>query len=195
VPKDLGRIKWDGRKVFIIFDANVHTNDSVNWARKGIARELATRGAEVQLVNLPENCGVNGVDDLLAAWGAARVLELFERSVSGARLQVVLPPQFQSRPEGMFRVTTRGEQLLSQVQLSNYRAAITTNIRLDDGVETKREFDIESELMGRTFRFTIPASEFASMDWPIEQMGPAAITFPNQRDYARTAIQWFSAAS
>lgn len=95
----------------------------------------------------------------------------------------------------MFRVTTRGEQLLSQVQLSNYRAAITTNIRLDDGVETKREFDIESELMGRTFRFTIPASEFASMDWPIEQMGPAAITFPNQRDYARTAIQWFSAAS
>jgi hypothetical protein len=189
---DLGRIKWAGRKVFIIFDANVHTNDSVNWARKGIARELATRGAEVQLVNLPENCGVNGVDDLLAAWGAARVLELFERSVSGARLQVVLPPQFQSRPEGMFRVTTRGEQLLSQVQLSNYRAAITTNIRLDDGVETKREFDIESELMGRTFRFTIPASEFASMDWPIEQMGPAAITFPNQRDYARTAIQWFS---
>src|SRR5258706_5873006 len=30
------------------------------------------------------------------------------------------------------------------------------------------------------------------MDWPIEQMGSGAITFPNQRDYARTAIQWFS---
>jgi len=91
----------------------------------------------------------------------------------------------------MFRVTAKGEQL-SQVQLTNYRASITTNIRLDDGVETRREFEIESELLARTSRFTIPASEFARMDWPIERMGSSAITFPNQRDYARTAIQSFS---
>jgi hypothetical protein len=91
----------------------------------------------------------------------------------------------------MFRVTAKGERL-TQVQLTNYQAAITTNIRLDDGVETRREFEIVSELMGRKSRFTISASEFASMDWPIERMGSAAITFPNQRDYARTAIQWFS---
>ena len=30
------------------------------------------------------------------------------------------------------------------------------------------------------------------MDWPIEHMGSAAITYPNQREYARTAIQSFS---
>ena len=30
------------------------------------------------------------------------------------------------------------------------------------------------------------------MDSPIERMGSAAITFPYQREYARTAIQWFS---
>lgn len=188
---DLGRIDWKGRETFILFDANVHTNDSVNWARKGITRVLATRSAEVQFVNLPEDCGVNGIDDLLAAWGPAKVLELFEGSVSGARLHIVLPPQFQSRPDGMFRVTTKGERL-TQIQLTNYQAAITTNIRLDDGVETRREFEIASELMGRKSRFTIPASEFARMDWPIERMGSAAITFPNQRDYARTAIQSFS---
>src|ERR1700730_18330304 len=111
-----------------------------------------------------------------ACGGLARVLDLFERSISGARLQVVLPPQFQSRPDGMFRVTTKGERL-TQVQLTNYQAAIITNIQLDDGVETKREFAIDCELMGRRFRFTIPASEFASMDWPIERMGSAAITF------------------
>jgi hypothetical protein len=35
------------------------------------------------------------------------VLGLFERSVSGTSLHVVLPPQFQSKPEGMFRVTTK----------------------------------------------------------------------------------------
>lgn len=188
---DLSRIEWNGRKVFIIFDANVHTNDSVKWARKGICRELATRSAEVQLVDLPEDCGVNGIDDLLSAWGPARVLELFEKSVSGARLQLVLPPQFHSRSDGMFRVTTHGERL-SQVQLTNFRATIITNIQLDDGVEAKREFEIDSELMGRRFRFTASASEFARMDWPIERMGSAAIIFPNQRDYARAAIQSFS---
>jgi len=187
---DLSRILWNGRKVFIVFDSNVHTNDSVQRARKGICRQLTTRGAKVELVNLPGNCGVNGIDDLLAAWGPTKVLELFAGSISGARLEVRLPPQFQSKPEGMFRTT--GREQLSQIQMTNYHAAITTNIRLDDGVETRREFEIKSELIGRQFVFTIPASEFARMDWPIDRMGVAAITFPNQRDYARTAIQWFS---
>ncbi len=188
---DLNRIEWTGRTVFIVFDSNVETNNSVKWARKAIARELATRGAEVQLVNLPENCGVNGIDDLLAAWGPDRVLELFKSSVSGSRLHVVLPPQFQSRPEGMFRVNA-GPGGLSQVQLTNYQAAIRTNIQLDDGVEKKREFEIVAELMSRRSPFTIPASEFARMEWPIERLGAAAITFPNQKEYARAAIQSFS---
>lgn len=188
---DLNLIAWAGRSVLILFDSNVHTNDSVKRARKGIARELATRNAEVKFVNLPEDCGVNGVDDLLAAWGPARVLELFEKPLPGSRLQIVLPPQFQSRPEGMFRVTSRGEQL-SQVQLTNYRASVVTNIQLDDGIETMREFEIEADLMGRTLRFAVSASKFAGMDWPIEKLGSAAITFPNQRDYARVAIQSFS---
>ena len=83
---DLGRIERKERKVFIVFDSNVHTNDSVKWAGKGISRELATRSAKVDFVNLPENCGVNGVDDLLAAWGPTRVLEVFEESISGAQL-------------------------------------------------------------------------------------------------------------
>lgn len=46
--------------------------------------------------------------------------------------------------------------------------------------------------MGRVFRFTISAAEFARMDWPIERMGANAITYPNQKEYARTAIQSFS---
>ena len=93
---DLGRIEWSGRKAFIIFDVDVYTNESVKWARRGICRELATRGAKADLVNLPEDCGVNGIDDLLAAWGPVKVLALFEAATSGARLEVTLPPQFQS---------------------------------------------------------------------------------------------------
>ena len=188
---DLERIIWADRVVIILFDANVHTNDSVKWARKGIARELSTRHASVQFVNLPEDCGVNGIDDLLAAWGPERVLELLEKPIAAPRLQVVLPPQFQSRPEGMFRVISKGELLL-ETQLSNYRAAITTNIRLDDGLETKREFEIEAELLDQQYQFTISASEFGRMDWPMERLGSAAITYPNQREYARTAIQFHS---
>ncbi len=188
---DLSRVDWNLRKAFIVFDTNVHTNDSVQWARKGICRELTTRCAKVDFVNLPVDCNVNGVDDLLAAWGPAKVLGLFDNSVSAARLEVVLSPQFQSRPDGMFRVTAKGERL-SQVQLTNYQAKITINVTLDDGVETRREFAIESELMNQKFHFTIAASEFAVMNWPIERMGAAAITFPNQRDYARTAIQSLS---
>jgi hypothetical protein len=129
---------------------------------------------------------------LLAAWGPARVLELFDASTSGARLDdVVLPPQFQSMAEGLFRVISKGE-LLTRIQLTNYQAAITANIRLDDGAETRYEFEITAELMGRKFRFTVSASEFAGMDWAIQRMGGMAITFPNQRDYARTAIQSLS---
>ena len=188
---DLGRIPWDERLVYIVFDTNVHTNDSVKWARKGICRELTIRTAKVALVNLPEDCGVNGIDDLLAAWGPAKVLELFDRSVSGARLEIVLPPQFQSRPDGMFRITAKSGGL-TQVQLTNYQAAITANVRLDDGVEIRREFEIEAELIGHRSRLTVPASEFVSMNWPIERLGSAAITFPNQRDYARAAIQSYS---
>ena len=188
---DLNKIAWDGRMVRVVFDANVHTNDSVKWARGTFAREVATRRAAVSVVNLPADCGMNGVDDLLAAWGPARVLELLDQSVSGTCLQVMQPLQFKSAPEGMYRVQGRGEKV-SQTQLSNYRASIKTSITLDDGVETKRELEIEAELIGRRSQFTISAAQFATMDWPIEKLGPCAITFPNQKDYARTAIQSFS---
>ena len=71
-------------------------------------------------------------------------------------MKVAIPTQFQSRPEGMFRVVSKGE-VLSEIQLSNYRASIKTDITLDDGVDTKREFEIESELNGRSFLFTVSA--------------------------------------
>jgi hypothetical protein len=191
VIPDLDRIAWRERTIFILFDRNVHTNESVKAARKRLMRHLAQQGGASKLVDVPEDCGVNGVDDLLAAWGPTKVLELLDRAVSGARLEVVPPPQFESQPEGMYRVTQQGEQL-RRVQLTNYRASIKTTILLDDGADVRREFEIEAELHGRHFNFTVPASEFATMDWPIAQMGPTAITFPSQREYARTAIQSFS---
>ena len=191
---DLSRIDWDGRTTFIIFDSNVHTNDSVKWARKGLGRELISRAAKVKLVNLPEDCGVNGIDDLLAAWGPARVLELIAGAVNGDLLHVVPSPQFQARAEGMFRRVQRGA-VLQVTQLTNYKASIIANVLLDDGLEARREFEIETDLLGKLSTITISASEFTAMEWAIKYLGSVAITFPNQREYARAAIQFCSMAA
>lgn len=145
----------------------------------------------MKLVSLPEDCGVNGIDDLLMKWGPSKVLKLFDTAVSGARLRVIPSPQFQSTPDGISRTTTKGDVLM-QVNLTNFAATIVTNIELDDGVEAKREFEIQAELLGTHHRFIIPASEFVSMNWAVERMGATAIVFPNQKDYARAAIQSLS---
>jgi hypothetical protein len=104
-------------------------------------------------------------------------------------------PQFDSRPDGMFHATTTKKGEAIEVRLTNWRAAVETVVTLDDGVETIREFDINAELMGRASRFLVSAPNFAAMNWPIEQMGPAAITFPHRREHARTAVQSFSLAA
>jgi hypothetical protein len=75
---DLSRIEWRGRKVYILFDANVATNHRVAAARIGFAKELAHRGAEVWLIDLPREEGVNGIDDYLGRHGAGPALELFQ---------------------------------------------------------------------------------------------------------------------
>ena len=73
---DLDRIKWTERRVYITFDSNAATNPSVQAARRRLGDELLSRGAQVFYVNIPIEAGVNGIDDLLAAWGPERVLEL-----------------------------------------------------------------------------------------------------------------------
>ena len=185
---DLSRIVWEQRTVFILFDRNVHTNRDVAAARKALAFHLAKVGATVKFVNLPEDCGVNGVDDLLGAWGPQRVLDLIERAVDGGRLDVVPPPQFECRSNGIYRITRHGDQL-RQTQLTNFNAVIKASIILDDGVETTREFEIDAELLGRKFNFAVAASQFASLDWAIERIGPAATVYAGQRESARVAIQ------
>jgi hypothetical protein len=76
----------------------------------------------------------------MTCWPLARSrTDLFNKS---HRHQLTVPP-VSPTPEGISTIGS-GEQL-QQVQLSTYRAAITTNIRLDDGLETKRS----SKLMRR----------------------------------------------
>lgn len=64
---DCERIQWAGRSVGILFDSNVHSNESVSAARACLARELKRRKAKVYCINLPAGIGLNGVDDFLAS--------------------------------------------------------------------------------------------------------------------------------
>ena len=74
---DFSRIQWRGRKVYIWFDTNVHTDRMVAAARNGLAQVLAERGAEVYLIDLPIEDGINGIDDFLAKHGPGPALALF----------------------------------------------------------------------------------------------------------------------
>lgn len=77
---DLERITWAEREVVICFDANVRTNEKVAAARRELAKELDRREARVMLVDLPEEHGVNGVNDLLGIKGRDYVIALFKQA-------------------------------------------------------------------------------------------------------------------
>lgn len=80
---DFGRVNWQGRTSYIVFDSNAATNDSVRAARRGLASELKRRGAAVRLVDIPKDEGVNGVDDLLAIKGPEFVSRLMSEARDG----------------------------------------------------------------------------------------------------------------
>jgi putative DNA primase/helicase len=77
---DFDRIFWEKRIVYVLFDTNVDSKSEVRAARQQLAQHLFTLGAKVFYVDLPINCGVNGVDDLLAISGKEVVLDLINRA-------------------------------------------------------------------------------------------------------------------
>ena len=86
--------------------------------------------------------------------------------------------------------TTRTENM----QLTNFAAFITGDVRVDDGAEVRRVYEMAARLNGRSVRFRIPAERFAAMNWPSEQLGSNAIVRAGMgtKDHARAAIQYLS---
>lgn len=86
---DFDKIIWNGRTVWLLFDANVHTNESVRAARKGLTRELQQRNAVVEWLDLPADCpsAINGVDDFLnaPAYGPAALDQILADGSDGGR--------------------------------------------------------------------------------------------------------------
>jgi predicted P-loop ATPase len=78
---DLDLIAWSGRKTTILYDANAATNPLVAAARRALACELAGRGAEVWIADLPAAIGVNGCDDYLYIFGTEKLGEVLRQAV------------------------------------------------------------------------------------------------------------------
>lgn len=68
----------DGRKVYVLLDANVATNHKVQQARAALTRELKKRSSEVFLCNLLSLDGVNGPDDYIAVCGDEAIQQVLE---------------------------------------------------------------------------------------------------------------------
>ena len=88
--------------------------------------------------------------------------------------------------------TRHGDKV--QKPLTNFTARIVANIEVDDGVETKNNLEIEAVLKNRTKVFSVPSSDFATMNWALDKLGGEAIIAPGagSKDHARAAIQHLS---
>lgn len=79
-------------------------------------------------------------------------------------------------------------------RLTNFVARITGDVLLDDGLEQERRIELRVTLHGREIDLTIRGSQFQSMSWVQDELGPAAIVSAgfSTRDRTREAIQVLS---
>ena len=105
VIPDFNRILWQARRVVIVFDADLDANESVQFARKGLTRELQERGASVAWFAWPKDLPpeTKGIDDFLAARGPEETLKLIasarvKRQRRNSALTVEVPGTEGPRP-------------------------------------------------------------------------------------------------
>jgi len=176
---------------------------------RAAAASLEAHVAALRLLELPGD----SVKDL-ADWTAAREREGKGKAEIRTELEELVesappwettaeqispaPPSpggisYQSTPQGLvyLKPTRDGEM---PVPLTNFEARITAQILHDDGCEALRCLEIEARQNGRPERFTVAASQFSTMSWVAEKMGPAAVVYAGfgTKDHARTAIQLLS---
>jgi hypothetical protein len=51
------------------------------------------------------------------------------------------------------------------VEISNFTAEIIADVKIDDGAEETRSYEIEAELSGRSFHFEVPVEDFEDCKW------------------------------
>jgi hypothetical protein len=194
---DWESIHLRGREVYIVFDSDVMTKREVHQALARLKTFLESRGANVHLVYLPPGEGgkKQGLDDFLAAGHSVQDLlslvtdTLRQPPSEGADNDI---PYVESSNGIVWRRLTQNG--VTPVVLTNFNAYITTDIIRDDGSETTRRFEIETQLSGQRAVVEVPASQFAGMNWVHENLGAQAIVSPGigLKDHTRAAIQYLS---
>ncbi len=196
---DWEAVALNGRQVYVIFDSDVMLKPQVHAALARFKPFLESRGARVWLIYLPVDPSgkKTGVDDYLVAGHTMdELLALATPTLRSLPKDATEHDQpYGATESGLWwhKPTQNGAV---DVPLTNFTARITGNVAEDDGAEVRRRFDIEATLHGRSHLVSVPASQFADMRWPVEQLGAGAIIYPGfgLKDHARTAVQLLSGA-
>jgi putative DNA primase/helicase len=78
---DLAALPWKGRLVYICFDSDRETNPDVQRAERHLTRALASLGAVVKIVKIPDDGEEKtGIDDFLVAHGPDAFRRLLEEA-------------------------------------------------------------------------------------------------------------------
>ncbi|MDP9363543.1 MAG: DUF3854 domain-containing protein, partial [Chloroflexota bacterium] len=193
---DWEQIALNGRDVYLVFDSDVATKPPVHAALARLKALLESRGASVLIVYLPADAGGAkvGLDDYLAAGhGVDDLLALASCELRGAPGFDGDDAPYAATPAGLvWRKPTENGAIV--IPLANFVATIVGDVVEDDGAETRRVFDLEATVRGRTIRTGVPAAQFAGMGWVSDRLGAGAIVLPGfgTKDHARTAIQLLS---
>ena len=199
---------WDaiplqGRRVFIAFDSDIGTNETVHQAARKLAKFLEGRGAKVQhiLFDAAADGKKVGLDDFLATGRSADELfalataELPPVSSSGGEQFDDVFLRYEATDDGLFKVT-KGKNGEGRRALANFNARIVAELVSVEEPDQPREFEIEVRLNGRCQTIIITAVEFERLNWVITRLGAEARVEAGNgvKDEVRAAIQYVSGA-
>jgi hypothetical protein len=182
------------RPVYLAFDSDQSTNPNVQAAARRLHAELKRRGAVPKVLCLPpaEGGKKQGLDDFLAAGNT------LEDLLGLPTLEALAIKEEETGGKGCYRATSRGlvreierEDGVTEIPLTNFTARITTDLEIDNGSDTRHEFEVTVELDGQVKVIQVPADEFERMNWVVPMLGAKAIIQAGMvtRDHARAAIQ------
>lgn len=76
----------EGRRTFVLLDANCASNPKVLAARGDLVLQLRKQGADVHTLDLPASEGINGPDDYIGVMGDDAMTQLFQGATEGAKI-------------------------------------------------------------------------------------------------------------
>jgi putative DNA primase/helicase len=162
VIPDMDLISWRKRNATILFDSNVRTNPSVQIARWMLGGELKNRGAKVLYAELPEDSGVNGIDDYAGEIEHAHgtdlavqaVLQILDNAQKPAKTVNPTPSNFRLDKDGpnpgVYFIDATGEPFFVCAPLE-----VTAEISSSQGGNYGRHLEW-SDPEERPFRFAMP---------------------------------------